>query len=109
MQSEDATRTALGTLESEKTKLMSQLALQRSQSQNLQAFVEQAKGPAGVCPDESCGASITGLDLLRGRCPECGTALSSLPATSKPLDGQLLILIGAVGLLAGAVVWAASK
>lgn len=109
VQSEDATRTALEKLESEKAKLTKQLAAQQSQSQNLQAFVEQAKGPAGVCPNRPCATSVTGLDLLRGRCPACGAALSSLPTTSKPLDGQLLLLIGAVGLLAGAAVWATTK
>ena len=106
---EDATRTALEKLESERAKLTKQLAAQQTQSQNLHAFVEQAKELAGICPNEACGTQVSGLDLLRGRCPKCTTALSSLPTTSKPLDGQLLLLIGAVGLLAGAAVWATKK
>lgn len=106
---EDATQSALEKLENEKAKLAKQLAAHQSQASNMQAFIDQAKGPAGICPSDSCRAPVTGLDLLRGRCPSCGTALSSLPTTSKPLDGQLLLLIGAVGLLAGAAVWAASK
>jgi hypothetical protein len=106
---EGATRAALDKLEHDKTNLAKQLAAHEAQTQNMQAFIEQAKGPAGSCPNTKCDTSLTGLDLLRGRCPKCGTALSSLPATNKPLDGQLLLLIGAVGLLAGAAVWAASK
>jgi hypothetical protein len=103
---ENVTRSSLEKLEHERAKLAKQLAAQQSLSQNLEAFIQQAKGPAGLCPDDACGTRVSGLDLLRGRCPKCMTALSSLPTTSKPLDGQLLLLIGAVGLLAGAAVWA---
>ena len=104
---EDATRTAMEKLEHERTTLAKQLAAHENQQQNVAAFVEQAKSTAGECP--KCHKPVTGLDLLRSRCPECGTALSSLPAMKQPLDGQLLILIGAVGLLAGAAVWATKK
>jgi hypothetical protein len=104
---EEDTRRTMEKLELERTKLAKQLAAQENQQQNVAAFVEQAKSTAGDCP--KCKKAVTGLDLLRSRCPECGTALSSLPAMKQPLDAQLLLLIGAVGLLAGAAVWAAKK
>jgi uncharacterized protein (DUF1778 family) len=102
---EDATRAKLEKLEADKARLLAQLDSIRSQTQNLQAFANQAKGTVGTCPE--CDHTVTGLDLLLSRCPKCGKALSSLPATSKPLDTQLILLIGAVALLAGAAVWAA--
>lgn len=105
---QDAASAKLEKLEAEKAKLVRQLTEYKTQTQYLSAFAEQVKGRAGACPSPSCEKPVTGLDLLRGRCPACGTALSSLPTASKPLDTQLLSLIGAVGLLAG-VIWVASK
>lgn len=103
---EDETRAQLERLESERDALTAKLSGFENQTQVLAAFLEQTKGPAGVCP--ACEHKVTGLDLLRTRCPECGTALSTLQSNSKLLDGQLLTLIGAAALLAGAV-WIASK
>lgn len=103
---EDTTRARLEHLEAERAALTAKLSGFQNQSQVLTAFLEQTMGPVGVCP--SCSHKVTGLDLLRTRCPKCGSALSTLQSTSKPLDGQLVNLIGAAALLAGAV-WIASK
>jgi len=104
---EETTRAKLDKLEADKVKLMAQLEGMKSRTQNLAAFTAQAKGVVGDCPE--CAKPVNGLDLLLSRCPHCGKPLTSLPATAKPLDTQLLLLIGAVSLLAGAAVWAATK
>lgn len=110
---EEFSRTRLATLDDEHARLKADLAESQSQLRTLTAFIERVQLNVGVCTAPNCGHGVTGLDLLStGKCPRCGTALISLPTTTttttKPFDGQLLLLLGAVGLLVGAA-WAASK
>lgn len=69
-----------------------------------EALAGQLAKQVGSCP--ACHASVSGEDLIvTGRCPnaQCRKGLSSLfPAQAKGLDErELLLLIGAIGLVLG--------
>jgi hypothetical protein len=77
----------------------------------LGAFAQQASRRIGTCP--ACKERITGHDLLvTGACGRCGKTLSGLIApaqTGSAIDQrELMILVGAVGVLLG-IAYLASK
>lgn len=88
----------------EKANLEASLQTARAQVAALGTFAQQASRPVGKCP--ACKQQITGHDLLvSGACRHCGKTLSGLiapPQTGSSLDQrELMILVGAVGVLLG--------
>jgi antitoxin component of RelBE/YafQ-DinJ toxin-antitoxin module len=82
----------------------------RTTSTAYRALAQRTTQPVGTCPQ--CGGSISGHDLLvAGRCanPDCGANLTPLlgaGAASGSIkggldDGDLKVLLGALGLLLG--------
>jgi hypothetical protein len=66
---------------------------------------KRAGTTVGECPD--CARALSGTDLLiLGACPECGRSVADLlaPTTQSSLnDKDLLLVLGAAGLLLGAI------
>jgi hypothetical protein len=88
----------------EKAETEAELQTARSQVAALGAFAQQASRRIGTC--SACKQQITGHDLLvTGACRQCGYALAGLiaPARSGSAIDQreLMILVGAVGVLLG--------
>lgn len=72
----------------------------------LRAFAARAvQTKVGTCPERTCGAAISGYDLLgTGRCPKCEHSLLDLlapPRTSSLDQRQFALLVGALSVAVG--------
>jgi hypothetical protein len=97
-------RASRSRLAEEKAATEAALQTARAQVAALGAFAQQAGRRIGTCP--SCKQQITGHDLLViGACRQCGHALSGLIAPARAESAidqrELMILVGAVGVLLG--------
>jgi antitoxin component of RelBE/YafQ-DinJ toxin-antitoxin module len=104
-------RASRSRLAEEKAATEAELQTARAQVAALGTFAQQAGRRIGTCP--ACKQQITGHDLLvTGACRQCGQALSGLIAparTESAIDQrELMILVGAVGVLLG-IAYLASK
>jgi len=76
-----------------------------------QTWTTRANQPVGQCP--SCTKVISGYDLfVSGQCPQCQHAVTSMlaPGEKSGLDQkELLVLLGAVGILLGVMAISRSK
>jgi hypothetical protein len=97
-------RASRSRLAEEKAATEAELQTARAQVAALGTFAQQAGRRIGTCP--ACKQEITGHDLLvTGACRHCGQALSGLIAPSRTESAidqrELMILVGAVGVLLG--------
>ncbi len=104
-------RASLSRLSTEKADAEAELQTARAQVAALSTFAQQASRRIGTCP--TCNEQITGHDLLvTGTCRHCGRALSGLIAPGRSGSAidqrELMILVGAVGVLLG-IAYLASK
>jgi len=83
----------------------------RSREDQFLTLARRAERALGPCPNAGCGKPVRGIDvLLTQQCPSCGGGLSSvLVGQTKGFNQtELLILLGALGILVGAA-YVASK
>lgn len=100
-------RANLAQVTTEKADAQAELVTARAQLATLSTFAERAGQRVGTCPNQKCGKSITGHDLLvAGHCPNCHQPLAELiapkPGTASTLDQrEWLLFAGALGAVLG--------